>query len=317
MIICTTCAHPEAEHDEDGICKVKNCPCMALTLSEARHTILARATNAEGSEGLEVAARGGPGRIGEVEQEDIEKLLEVVREQYVEMRGEEPAHVGVAVLPFLGPKDDSYGSEAHVVIDEDGVRHRASDVSPAAAEASERATRAVKNALEGPDPDEDVSVKLAEALVPVSEVLAARARNGEFDGMSGLGGSKGVLIRELHAIGTERRCELHRAAAQQRVRPGGTMTSATVQARVCELDQNGRVGRIINVSRFVPEGQLLRFDPRLTGGAAELWVGPLTHFSMHHDGQFPLESRYTIGRLELEKDKRRRARTRTPTGRKS
>lgn len=204
IVNCENCHHPEAEHDpESGHCKVRDCPCLAFTSHGARHTIIARATNADGSEGLEVAARGGPGLISEVQQEDIEKALEVVRSQYEQMRGEEPAYIGVAVLPFLGPKDDIGASESHVVIDEGGVQHQAEDVSPHVVEASEKATRAMRSALEGPDPDEDVSVTLAEALMPVSEALAARAHNGEFAGMSGLGGPKAVLVRELHAIGTE------------------------------------------------------------------------------------------------------------------
>jgi hypothetical protein len=84
-----------------------------------------------------------------------------------------------------------------------------------------------------------------------------------------------------------------------------SVAPGTIEARVCELDQNGRMGRIISVSRFVPEGQILRFDSRLTGGAPEMWVGPLTYFSMQHGGQFPLESRYSRGRLELERDRRK------------
>jgi hypothetical protein len=90
------------------------------------------------------------------------------------------------------------------------------------------------------------------------------------------------------------------------------LTSATVEARICELDHNGRMKQVISVSPYVPEGEVLRFSGRLTGGAPELWVGPMTFFSMQHSGQFPFESHYTIGKLELEKERRRRAKLADP-----
>jgi hypothetical protein len=37
-----------------------------------------------------------------------------------------------------------------------------------------------------------------------------------------------------------------------------------------------------------------------------VWVGPLTHFKLTHDGRLPFETRYCRGVLELERDRRRR-----------
>lgn len=86
----------------------------------------------------------------------------------------------------------------------------------------------------------------------------------------------------------------------------------TVQERRIILSSiNGAafdVGVILNVSKYVPEGQELRFDKRLTGGSDEIWVGPLTAWSFGHNGRYPLESRYQRGMIELERDRRRHPR---------
>lgn len=81
-----------------------------------------------------------------------------------------------------------------------------------------------------------------------------------------------------------------------------------VEQRVCQLDENGNLGMLIQVSKMVPEGQLLRFDGRLTGGAPELIVGPLTYWSLQHDGRWPWESRFSQGFRELDLDRRRHPR---------
>lgn len=73
-------------------------------------------------------------------------------------------------------------------------------------------------------------------------------------------------------------------------------------------DDRMRLSHIIQVSPLVPEGEMFHFSSRLTGGTPEVLVAPNTYFAMTHGGLWPLESRYTRGNLELEKERRRRRR---------
>lgn len=61
------------------------------------------------------------------------------------------------------------------------------------------------------------------------------------------------------------------------------------------------------VTDRVPEGQIWRFGER-----GDLFVAPLTAWSMAHEGRRPLHSRYTRGMAELERDRRRRPPVPTP-----
>jgi hypothetical protein len=80
------------------------------------------------------------------------------------------------------------------------------------------------------------------------------------------------------------------------------MPTSPLVARHLDLEQ----GVVIQVSTLVSEGELIRFDSRLTGGSPELMVAPLTYFAMTHSGLWPLETRFTRGMIELENERRRR-----------
>jgi hypothetical protein len=79
--------------------------------------------------------------------------------------------------------------------------------------------------------------------------------------------------------------------------------STAVQARHVVLRPGG-VSVVIQVSEMVPEGKVFRFGKEVTGGAPEMLVGPLTYFSMTHDGRYPLESFCTNAQRELELERK-------------
>jgi hypothetical protein len=121
---CATCNHPASEHSEiegldgRGHCKVPGCECGALVLGAdqppsppegARHTLIARATDAEGMKGINLVAAGGPGISVEIPDDVAMELGKQAQREYRELFGEEPVHVGVAGLPFLHDQDKEPG----------------------------------------------------------------------------------------------------------------------------------------------------------------------------------------------------------------
>lgn len=118
-----TCNHPAAEHAGDGFdghCKVPSCRCPAFTLAEAiessgsdaKHTILARATDEAGIKGVEIRAVGSGSmeemceRVATRDRAVLVRLSEMVKDQYRLKFGEEPEHAGVAIVPYLDDEDD-------------------------------------------------------------------------------------------------------------------------------------------------------------------------------------------------------------------
>lgn len=118
------CTHPASEHSEIeglhglGHCKVPGCGCGAFVAvaaeapveeAQARHTLIARATDAEGNKGINLVAPGGPGVAMSVPDEVAMQVGKEAQEQYRHLFGEEPVHVGVAGLPFLIDQDQKPG----------------------------------------------------------------------------------------------------------------------------------------------------------------------------------------------------------------
>lgn len=121
MSICT-CKHPASEHSQIeglhglGHCKVPDCDCGAFVdigdapqTAEARHTLIARATNADGTQGINFCAAGGPGVAIDVPDEVAMQLGNQAKQQYEHLFGEAPVHVGVGAVPFLQDEDKEVG----------------------------------------------------------------------------------------------------------------------------------------------------------------------------------------------------------------
>lgn len=62
-------------------------------------------------------------------------------------------------------------------------------------------------------------------------------------------------------------------------------------------------GRRLVISPLVGEFHMYLFGPRM--GAADIIVGPLTHWYITHDFKLPMVSRCSRGMRELERDRRR------------
>lgn len=119
-----TCTHPASEHSQIeglhglGHCKVPGCGCGAFVAvgneappqeDSARHTLIARATNADGTKGINLSAAEGQGTAIQVPDEVAMQLGQQAKRQYEHLFEEEPVHVGVAALPFLHDQDKEPG----------------------------------------------------------------------------------------------------------------------------------------------------------------------------------------------------------------
>ena len=59
-------------------------------------------------------------------------------------------------------------------------------------------------------------------------------------------------------------------------------------------------GVMVSSSNFVPEGLVYGL------GDSVIFVGPLTFWSLAHEGRWPMLSRYSRGMIELQRDRRQR-----------
>jgi hypothetical protein len=109
-LMCT-CKHPDIEHqDKTGACKVPDCGCEGFVDpredAPARFTVISRATDQTGETGIELGAAAVEGELTDLSKEDMEHHAEIVALSYKQSFGEDPVHVGVACLPYLGPVDE-------------------------------------------------------------------------------------------------------------------------------------------------------------------------------------------------------------------
>lgn len=73
--------------------------------------------------------------------------------------------------------------------------------------------------------------------------------------------------------------------------------------RLIDFDRDAiPAGVTVASAPLVPEGTIYGL------GDEVIFVGPLTGWSLAHEGRYPFESRYSRGRIELERDQRRRKR---------
>lgn len=188
---CTTCNHPASEHsqieglDGRGHCKVPGCECGAFVLGAeqrpsppegARHTLIARATDAEGMKGINLVAAGGPGVSVEIPDDVAMELGKQARREYEKLFGEKPAHLGVAGLPFLHDQDKEPGGY-------NGIYLRNGATLEDAIEAVDECGPII-----GKFPTDDLRPKdrLLGALYPIDKELAARALMGEYESQGAL-----------------------------------------------------------------------------------------------------------------------------------
>jgi hypothetical protein len=219
---CANCPHPLAEHAEieglenRGHCKVPGCPCGAFTTSggeqaaeqktaPAFHTIIARATNAEGAAGIEIKIPQGEGRPIDVPQEVVESAMVEARAQFEKVFGESASHAGVSVLPFLASADapptevnvpliqfgeDATAQDALEVLKEiDALKLPIDQMPPSVALAfelrevdPELTFEVLKGDYDDKESREVLISKLGEIDSPSAYLLARRIDNGEFDG---------------------------------------------------------------------------------------------------------------------------------------
>lgn len=81
-------------------------------------------------------------------------------------------------------------------------------------------------------------------------------------------------------------------------------------------DPELRIGGIpVQVSNFVVEGEVIKIDERklrvpnsemvVSGGSLAIVVGPLTYWSLAHQGRWPFESAWNTGMAEVRRERRR------------
>lgn len=119
-----SCKHPAAEHSKieglDGLghCKVPGCECGAFEpvnadapsqQAPAYHTLIARATNADGTKGVNLIAPKGVGEAISVPQEVGLRFGESAEREYKKLFEEDPAHTAVTALPYLRDHDEEVG----------------------------------------------------------------------------------------------------------------------------------------------------------------------------------------------------------------
>lgn len=207
---CTTCNHPASEHsqieglDGRGHCKVPGCECGAFVLGAeqpssppegARHTLIARATDAEGMKGINLVAAGGPGISVEIPDEVAMQLGKQAQQEYRKLFGEDAVHVGVAGLPFLHDQDKEPGGFNMPA--SPGIYLKDGGTLEDAIEAVEECGPIIEKV-----PTENLRPKdrLLAALYPIDKELAARALMGEYDDPKALA-SLAMSLAERGTVG--------------------------------------------------------------------------------------------------------------------
>lgn len=212
---CITCKHPGSEHsvieglDGRGHCKVPGCGCGAFVVgatpsapqakSGMRHTIFARATNADGTEGCQLTA-SGPGSPTELSKPMLEKLADTVRAEYLKLFDCEADQVGITALPYLARFDEQENmglpAAAGIELDPECSDEEALGAVEELRSMFERVPAAAEK-LRSKD-------ALAIALHPIDKAFALRAVRGELEDLSELRKLQGVLT----CIGTAAAVEL-------------------------------------------------------------------------------------------------------------
>lgn len=210
-----TCKHPASEHSQIeglhglGHCKVPGCGCGAFATAgndappqeqvEARHTLIARATNADGSKGVNAAAAGGPGIAMQVPDQVAMQLGQQAKQQYEHLFEEEPVHVGVAALPFLLDQDKEVGGMNMPA--EPGIHMKEGSTLEDAIEAVQEAGPIVQKVpLDSLRPRD----RLLVALYPIDIELAARVLMDEYETPE----DRAALATKLTEMGTTDSIEL-------------------------------------------------------------------------------------------------------------
>jgi hypothetical protein len=211
---CTTCNHPASEHSEiegldgRGHCKVPGCECGAFVLGAeqpssppqgARHTLIARATDAEGMKGINLVAAGGPGISVEIPEDVAMELGKQAQREYRNLFGEDAVHVGVAGLPFLHDQDKEPGG--YNMPASPGIYLKDGGTLEDAIEAIEECGPIIEKV-----PTENLRPrdKLLAALYPIDKVLAARVLMDEYETQ----GALVTLAIKLAELGTTQAIEV-------------------------------------------------------------------------------------------------------------
>lgn len=211
------CNHPASEHHKVeglhglGHCKVPGCGCGAFAAAgndtppqvQARHTLVARATNADGTQGINLTAPGGPGVAMSVPDEVAMALGKEAQQQYRNLFGEDAVHVGVAGLPFMQDQDMEVGGENMPV--EPGMHIKARDGGEATLEDAIEAVKEggpiiQKIPLDSLRPRD----KLLAALYLIDIELSARVLLDEFETPE----ARAELATKLTTIGSDKAIEL-------------------------------------------------------------------------------------------------------------
>jgi hypothetical protein len=208
-----TCKHPASEHSEieglgRGHCKVPGCDCGAFVPAgptdaaegvPPRHTLIARATDAEGSKGINLVAAGGPGVAMQVPDAVAMKIGQEAREEYRKIFGEDAVHVGVAGLPFLEDQDKEPGGFNMPY--EPGIHMKEGSTLEDAIEAVKESGPILQRVPLASLRPRD---RLVVALQPIDIELAARALMDEY----GTSKERGSLAMTLTERGTPDAIEL-------------------------------------------------------------------------------------------------------------
>ncbi len=211
-----TCNHPASEHSQIeglhglGHCKVPGCECGAFVAVgggdappegevPARHTLIARATNADGSKGINLSAAEGPGVAIEVPDEVAMQLGQQAKMQYEHLFSEPPTHVGVAALPFLHDQDKEPGGFNMPA--EPGIHMKGDGTLEEAIEAVEEGGPIIKKVpLDALRPRD----RLLAALYDIDIELAARVLMDEYETTE----ARAQLATHLTDLGTTASIEL-------------------------------------------------------------------------------------------------------------
>jgi hypothetical protein len=215
---CASCPHPFAEHGAHGTaCKVPGCSCSGYVSgggdsaqAEAppgRHTVVGRATDADGNQGIEMKLPNGEGNPLSVGEEAIRRFGEEIDGHYKRIFGKAPEHLGVTALPYLAsadrPLEQGQDGVPMLLIGEDAepedvvqtlktiddlglsVEHMPTRHQLAYALkdiCAEDAARAAKGGYEDGEAQEGLATKLAQMEDPSGQayLLASRLRGGQF-----------------------------------------------------------------------------------------------------------------------------------------
>lgn len=174
---CASCPHPFAEHG-DAACKVPGCTCAGFsTVAEeaqtastpARHTLVGRATDAVGDEGIELKLPNCEGNPLSVSESVIAGFGAEIQAHYERIFKEPPKHVGVTAVPYLASADTPMAEDGPVLMIGEGTP-------------PEEIVKTLKTIEELGLPVESLppNQKLAYYLKDISAEDAAKAINGQY-----------------------------------------------------------------------------------------------------------------------------------------